>query len=105
MRAGVAVLAGALVLVGAVLVIREVADTSLRRATSDRSRRVELTARVLEHHPVAGVGIGGQPLASKRLSDVRWGVLRRIVLAWCATFPACAVIAFIAALIAKYLWS
>ena len=51
------------------LVAREIADTSLRRATSDRSRRVELTVRVLEHHPIAGVGIGAQPLASKRLSD------------------------------------
>ena len=48
----------------------------------------------------AVVGVG----ASKRVSDVRWGVLRKIVLAWCATFPACAVIAFVAALIANYLW-
>jgi O-antigen ligase len=69
MRTVVAVTTGVLVLVGAVLVAREIADTSLRRATSDRSRRVELTARVLEHHPLAGVGIGGQPLASKQLSD------------------------------------
>ena len=49
----------------------------------------------------AVVGVG----ASKRVSDVRWGVLRKIVLAWCATFPACAVLAFVAALIANYLWS
>jgi len=69
LRRLVAVTTGVLVLVGAVLVAREVADTSLRRATSDRSRRVELTARVLEHHPIAGVGLGAQPLASKRLSD------------------------------------
>ncbi len=42
--------------------------------------------------------------ASKRASDVRWGVLRRIMLAWVATFPACATIAFIAATIANRLW-
>jgi PiT family inorganic phosphate transporter len=49
----------------------------------------------------AVVGVG----ASKRVSDVRWGVLRKIVLAWGATFPACAVIAFMAAMVANYLWS
>jgi hypothetical protein len=68
-RAGVAVVAGVLVLVGGALVVREVADTSLRRATSDRSRRVELTARVVAEQPVAGVGIGAQPVASQALSD------------------------------------
>ncbi len=46
------------------------------------------------------VGVG----ASKRVSDVRWGVLRRIMLAWVATFPACAVIAFFAAHIANRVW-
>ena len=45
------------------------------------------------------VGVG----ASRRVSDVRWGVLRRIVLAWCVTFPFCAAIAFLAALIANRL--
>jgi PiT family inorganic phosphate transporter len=47
------------------------------------------------------IGVG----ASKRVSDVRWGVLRKIVLAWGATFPACGVLAFVAALVANYLWS
>ena len=42
--------------------------------------------------------------ASKRVSDVRWGVLKKILLAWVATFPACATIAFFAALIANRLW-
>jgi hypothetical protein len=68
-RAAVAVTAGVLVLAGSVLVVREVADTSLRRATSDRSRRIDLTARVIAEHPLAGVGIGAQPLASQKLSD------------------------------------
>ncbi len=48
----------------------------------------------------AVVGVG----ASKRVSDVRWGVLRRIMLAWGATFPVCAVIAFGAATFANHLW-
>lgn len=41
--------------------------------------------------------------ASKRMSDVRWGVLKRIVLAWFATFPACALLAFFSAYIANQL--
>ena len=48
----------------------------------------------------AVVGVG----ASRRVSDVRWGVLKKIVWAWCATFPACAVIAYIAATIANRVW-
>lgn len=48
----------------------------------------------------AVVGVG----ASRRVSDVRWGVLRKIVFAWCATFPACALIAYIAATIANHVW-
>ncbi len=43
--------------------------------------------------------------ASKRASDVRWGVLKKIVMAWFATFPACALLAFVAALIANRLWA
>jgi inorganic phosphate transporter, PiT family len=43
--------------------------------------------------------------ASKRVSDVRWGVLRKIVIAWFATFPACALIAYVAARIANRLWA
>ena len=45
----------------------------------------------------AVVGVG----ASRRFSDVRWGVLKKILLAWCATFPACALIAYIAATIVR----
>jgi PiT family inorganic phosphate transporter len=41
--------------------------------------------------------------ASVRIYDVRWGVLRRIVLAWCVTFPFCALTAFLAALLANRL--
>jgi O-antigen ligase len=64
-------LAGAVVLalVAAGIAAPKVADTSVQRATSDRSRRVELTAKVFKHHPLAGVGIGGQPIESQRLAD------------------------------------
>lgn len=47
------------------------------------------------------VGVG----ASRRLSDVRWGVLKRILLAWLITFPFCAVIAYLAALLANKLFA
>ena len=43
--------------------------------------------------------------ASKRRSDVSWGVLRKIVGAWLLTFPSCALIAYAAALIANGLWA
>jgi PiT family inorganic phosphate transporter len=42
--------------------------------------------------------------ASRRVADVRWGVLQRIVMAWIVTFPSCAVIAYLAARIANALW-
>ncbi len=47
------------------------------------------------------VGVG----AGKRASDVRWGVLRKIAMAWLLTFPSCAVIAYLASLIANHLWA
>lgn len=42
---------------------------SLRTATADRSERVAETVRPIESRPLAGVGIGGQPEASRELSD------------------------------------
>jgi PiT family inorganic phosphate transporter len=42
--------------------------------------------------------------ASMRTYDIRWGVMRRIVTAWCLTFPCCAILAFFAALIANRLF-
>jgi O-antigen ligase len=46
----------------------EIRGDSLRRETSDRTQRIEDTTRVIEEYPVIGVGIGGQPRASRRLS-------------------------------------
>ena len=63
-----AVTAAIVLLGGAGLVAASAADHSTRRWTSDRSRRVELTAKVVRSHPVAGVGLGGQPLASQARS-------------------------------------
>lgn len=42
--------------------------------------------------------------ASRRMSDIRWVVLRRIVLAWLITFPVCFVAAFAAARLASSLY-
>jgi len=59
--AGVLVAAG----YGAVKVI---GGDSLNRVTSDRTERVEDTMRVIEDEPLLGVGIGGQPRASRLLA-------------------------------------
>jgi O-antigen ligase len=59
------------VLVAAAVGAAEVRNHSARRATSDRSRRVVLTARVWERRPVAGVGLGAQPLVARNLDGGR----------------------------------
>ena len=47
----------------------QVADgKSLNRITSDRTDRVEDAVRVIEEHPLVGVGIGGQARASRLLA-------------------------------------
>ena len=75
----VALVAAVLVaLVGAGIAAAKVAHSSVQKATSDRSRRVELTAKVWVHHPVAGVGLGGQPRASQKLAS-RFGPLQNFV--------------------------
>ena len=57
----------AIVLVG-YLVSVPLRGDSLRNETADRSQRVEDTLRVIEDDPAVGVGVGGQPQASRRLS-------------------------------------
>jgi hypothetical protein len=49
--------------------VRLVDGEDLNRITSDRTERVEDTARVIGERPLAGVGIGGQPRASRELAD------------------------------------
>jgi O-Antigen ligase len=65
---GVLALVAALGAAGYVAV-RLVDGEDLNRITSDRTERVEDTARVIGEQPVAGVGIGGQPGASRELAD------------------------------------
>jgi O-antigen ligase len=68
-RKAVALLALAAALVGCGYLAVQVADgESLNRITSDRTNRVEDAVRVIEEHPLVGVGIGGQPRASRRLA-------------------------------------
>jgi hypothetical protein len=43
---------------------RALTNHSLRHATSGRSRLVSVTGRVILNHPLVGVGVGSQPLAS-----------------------------------------
>jgi O-antigen ligase len=68
-RRGVALLAAAALLATCAYVAVQVADgKSLNRITSDRTERVQDATRVIEDHPVVGVGIGGQPRASRRIA-------------------------------------
>jgi len=68
-RRAVALLTLAAALVGCGYLAVQVADgESLNRITSDRTNRVEDALRVIEKHPLVGVGIGGQPRASRRLA-------------------------------------
>jgi O-antigen ligase len=64
--AGVALVA--LLAVGGYAAAQLVSGHSLNRLTSDRTLRVQETTRVIAHHPLAGVGIGGQPRASRALA-------------------------------------
>ena len=60
----VLVAASLLVLLGGTAVAASVQGESVGRITSDRSRRVDVTARVFLRHPVLGVGVGGSPAAA-----------------------------------------
>jgi len=69
LRLAVAVLAAGALLAGCAYVAVQVADgKSLNRITSDRTERVQDATRVIEKHPIVGVGIGGQPRASRRIA-------------------------------------
>ncbi len=57
--------AAACVLGGAAFVAATAVSDSARKATSGRTRLARVTWVVFTNHPLAGVGIGGQPRASK----------------------------------------
>ena len=63
-----AVTAVVVVLGAAGFVLNSIRDHSARRFTSDRSRRIELTVKVFRSRPLAGVGLGSQPVASQARS-------------------------------------
>ena len=65
---GVLALAAALA-AGGYVAVQVIGGESLNQITSDRTDRVEDTARVIEENPLIGVGIGGQPRASRRLEE------------------------------------
>jgi O-antigen ligase len=60
----VAVSAVIVIAAGAVVGLHARGD-SARKSTSDRSRLVAVTWRVFRNHPLAGVGVGAQPKASR----------------------------------------
>ncbi|HEY3050682.1 MAG TPA: O-antigen ligase family protein [Gaiellaceae bacterium] len=65
----VAAVTAVVVLLGAAgILVTSVRDHSARRFTSDRSRRIELTWKVFRSHPLVGVGLGSQPVASQARS-------------------------------------
>src|SRR5439155_10067016 len=70
--------AGTVAVVAVGIAAAKVAHTSVRKATSDRSRRISLTAEVFAHHPLAGVGIGGQPRATQKQAS-HFGPLQNFV--------------------------
>src|SRR5207245_731870 len=63
-RRMIAVAAATFVLVGTGLVAADVKGQSLRHLTSGRSHLVSVTLDVFRSHPLVGVGVGSQPLAS-----------------------------------------
>jgi hypothetical protein len=65
---GVLALLGVLA-AGAYVAVQLVDGESLNQITSDRTDRVEDTARVVREDPIAGVGIGGHARASRLLAD------------------------------------
>jgi hypothetical protein len=58
----------AVVAAGGFLGVKMLQGDTLSHLTSDRSDRIEDTVRVIEEHPVNGVGIGSQPRASRELA-------------------------------------
>ena len=63
--------AGAMAIAGGAIAAAEVSEHGIGRASSGRTRLVSVTGHVIANHPVAGVGIGSQPLAAKEELDTR----------------------------------
>ena len=68
-RAVAALALVAMLAAGGYVVALLVSGEKLNQITSDRTQRVEDTVRVMADHPLVGVGIGGQPRASRLAAD------------------------------------
>jgi O-antigen ligase len=75
-RRVVLAVAAAVVLAAAGVVAVHVRNDSARKFTSDRSRLVAVTWKVFKNHPLAGVGVGGQPKASREEAAQRLSASR-----------------------------
>jgi hypothetical protein len=75
-RRMIAVAAATFVLVGTGLVAADVKGQSLRHLTSGRSHLISVTTDVFRAHPLVGVGVGSQPLASAEVRS-RAGAAKR----------------------------
>lgn len=64
----VAIATAVFVLVGAGLVVAHAKGQSARSVTSGRSHLIVVAGHVFIHHPLIGVGVGAQPLASRELA-------------------------------------
>ena len=78
LRTVAVVIAVIVVLGSAGLAVASASGHSLKRITSDRSKRVEQTVEVVRDHPLNGVGLGGQPHASQ-VRSTRGGSPSRFV--------------------------
>jgi hypothetical protein len=63
-------------LVAAIVLATTVADTGTARATAGRSRLVDLGAKVVREHPLAGAGLGGFQRAARAGSRFPWKIKR-----------------------------
>jgi putative inorganic carbon (HCO3(-)) transporter len=70
-RTFVAAIAISVALAAGAVALASARQDGLGRATAGRSRLLSVTTTVIRNHPVVGVGIGSQPLASKREAETR----------------------------------
>jgi O-Antigen ligase len=64
-------IAVAMVIAGGAMAAIEVSEHGIGRASSGRTRLVSVTGHVIANHPIAGVGIGSQPLAAREELETR----------------------------------
>jgi O-antigen ligase/polysaccharide polymerase Wzy-like membrane protein len=76
MRRLVLIVSAAIVLTATAVVAVHVRNDSSRKFTSDRSRLVAVTWKVFKNHPLVGVGVGGQPKASREEAAQRLAASR-----------------------------